>query len=163
MTQHNKKPLYSYPMRGFGIITIFLLLGPAVQTIAGTYLFHHWVGGKNLLVEIFDVLTQQAWPRILPGYSYYMPSVFLSGVLCSLPPSRGEGLSLSGSIGRTIFVSLCIQIFYLIVARPYMDQISSEDILRNLTFGFVQWIATGWICWIFATGFRLDKPVNDAQ
>ena len=102
MTQHNKKPLYSYPMRGFGIITIFLL-------------------------------------------------------------SRGEGLSLSGSIGRTIFVSLCIQIFYFIVARPYMDQISSEDILRNLTFGFVQWIATGWICWILATGFRLDKPVNDGQ
>ena len=161
MTNHNKTPLYSYPMRGFGIITIFLLLGPAVQTIAGVYLLHHWVGGTNLLVEIFDVFGNEVRPRFLSGYSYYMPSVFLSGVFCSLPPSRGLGLSLSTSIWRTILVSLCVEIFYLIMSRPYMEHMTSENILRGLSYGFIQWIFVGWVCWILATGFRLDKPVND--
>lgn len=160
MTDQKKNILYSYPMRGLGIIAIFLALGPAVQTIAGTYLFHHWIAGGNLLIEILDVFNNEARPRILPGYSYYMPSVFLSGILCSLPPSRGEGLSLSGAIVRTILVSLCVEIFYLIMSRPYMNQISSENILRSLAFGLIQWIAVGWICWIFATGFKLDKAVD---
>lgn len=161
MTDHNKSTLYSYPMRGFGVITIFLLLGPAVQTIVGVYLLHHWVGGTNLLVEIFDVFGNDVRPRFLSGYSYYMPSVFLSGVFCSLPPSRGLGLSLSTSIWRTILVSLCVEIFYLIMSRPYMEHMTSENILRGLSYGFIQWIFVGWVCWILATGFRLDKPVND--
>ncbi|WP_295733191.1 hypothetical protein [uncultured Bartonella sp.] len=161
MTDHNKSTLYSYPMRGFGVITIFLLLGPAVQTIVGVYLLHHWVGGTNLLVEIFDVFSNDVRPRFLSGYSYYMPSVFLSGVFCSLPPSRGLGLSLSTSIWRTILVSLCVEIFYLIMSRPYMEHMTSENILRGLSYGFIQWIFVGWVCWILATGFRLDKPVND--
>lgn len=161
MTDHNKSTLYSYPMRGFGVITIFLLLGPAVQTIVGVYLLHHWVGGTNLLVEIFDVFGNEVRPRFLSGYSYYMPSVFLSGVFCSLPPSRGLGLSLSTSIWRTILVSLCVEIFYLIMSRPYMEHMTSENILRGLSYGFIQWIFVGWVCWILATGFRLDKPVDD--
>ena len=161
MTDHNKSTLYSYPMRGFGVITIFLLLGPAVQTIVGVYLLHHWVGGTNLLVEIFDVFGNEVRPRFLSSYSYYMPSVFLSGVFCSLPPSRGLGLSLSTSIWRTILVSLCVEIFYLIMSRPYMEHMTSENILRGLSYGFIQWIFVGWVCWILATGFRLDKPVND--
>ena len=165
MTDHNKKPLYSYPMRGFGVITIFLLLGPAVQTIVGVYLLHHWVGGTNLLVEIFDVFGNEVRPRFLSGYSYYMPSVFLSGVFCSLPPSRGLGLSLSASIWRTILVSLCVEIFYIVMSQivtpePNMVHITSEDILRRLSYGFIQWIFVGWVCWILATGFRLDKPVE---
>ena len=160
MTDHNKSTLYSYPMRGFGVITIFLLLGPAVQTIVGVYLLHHWVGGTNLLVEIFDVFGNDVRPRFLSGYSYYMPSVFLSGVFCSLPPSRGLGLSLSTSIWRTILVSLCVEIFYLIMSRPYMEHMTSENILRGLSYGFIQWIFVGWVCWILATGFRLDKPVE---
>lgn len=161
MTNRKQPTLYSYPMRGFGVITIFLALGPAVQTIAGTYLLHHWAGGANLLVEIFDVFGNEAWPRLLSGYSYYMPSVFLSGVLCSLPPSRGLGLSLSGAIWRTILVSLCVEIFYLIMSRPYLNHIASENIVRNLAYGFVQWIFVGWVCWILATGFRLDKAVTE--
>ncbi|MBI0167925.1 hypothetical protein H3V13_08130 [Bartonella sp. M0280] len=165
MTNHNKTPLYSYPMRGFGIITIFLLLGPAVQTIAGVYLLHHWVGGTNLLVEIFDVFGNEVRPRFLSGYSYYMPSVFLSGVFCSLPPSRGLGLSLSASIWRTILVSLCVEIFYIVmsqivISEPNIEPMTSEDILRRLSYGFIQWIFVGWVCWILATGFRLDKPVE---
>ena len=160
MTDHNKSTLYSYPMRGFGVITIFLLLGPAVQTIVGVYLLHHWVGGTNLLVEIFDVFGNEVRPRFLSGYSYYMPSVFLSGVFCSLPPSRGLGLSLSTSIWRTILVSLCVEIFYLIMSRPYMEHMTSDNILRGLSYGFIQWIFVGWVCWILATGFRLDKPVE---
>ncbi|AQT46318.1 MULTISPECIES: hypothetical protein [Bartonella] len=161
MTDRNKSTLYSYPMRGFGIITIFLVLGPAVQTIVGTYLLHPWVGGSNLLVEIFDVFSDDACPKLLAGYSYYMPSVFLSGVFCSLPPSRGLGLSLSSAIWRTILVSLCVEIFYIIMSRPYMQHMTSENILRNLSYGFIQWIFVGWVCWILATGFRLDKPVVD--
>ncbi|MHC5306309.1 hypothetical protein [Bartonella sp. LJL80] len=161
MPDPSRKPLYSHPMRGLGIVAIFLALGPAVQTIVGTYLFHHWVGGANLLVEIFDVLSKEAWPRILPGYSYYMPSVFLSGIVCSLPPSRGEGLSLSGSIWRTILVSLCVEVFYLLMSQPYMQNVAGENIVRSLFFGLIQWIGVGWICWILATGFRLDKPVVD--
>lgn len=161
MTNHNKTTLYSYPMRGFGVITIFLALGPAVQTIVGSYLLHPWTGGANLLVEIFDVFSDEAWPRLLSGYSYYMPSVFLSGVFCSFPPSRGLGLSLSTSIWRTILVSLCVEVFYIFMSPPYMTNMTGENILRSLSYGFIQWIFVGWICWILATGFRLDKPVED--
>lgn len=161
MTNQHRTTLYSYPMRGFGVITIFLFLGPAVQTIAGTYLLHHWMGGANLLVEIFDVFSNEAYPRLLSGYSYYMPSVFLSGVFCSFPPSRGLGLSLSSSIWRTILVSLCVEIIYIVMSRPYMNNMTGENILRHLSYGFVQWIFVGWVCWILAAGFRLDKPVSE--
>ncbi|EJF91148.1 hypothetical protein [Bartonella tamiae] len=160
MAHTTKQKLYTYPMRGLSIIAIFLIVAPPIQTIIATYLTHQWVGGSNALIEFFDVYSNVAWPRILPGYSYYMPSVFLSGIVCSLGPSRGSGLTLTSAIIRTILVSFCVEFFYIWLSQPYMKTINAHNYLESLSFYLVQWIFAAFICWFVAKKFGLNQKIK---
>lgn len=155
--------LYSYPLRGMGTIAIFIALGPIISIIAASYLGHQWVGGSNLMIEIFDVVTKEASPNFRAAYSYYMPSVFISGVMCSLTPSRGEGLSLASAIKNTIVVSLLIEIILMLLTGLVVGKFNVDFIMRQLGYGLVQWIIVAWVCWLFATGFKLDKAVSSDE
>lgn len=156
MALKNEMPRFPYPVRGLSILAVFLVIAPPVQVVAEVFMQHAWVGGRQLLIEIVNVFQQNALPKILSGYSIYMPAVFIAGLWSGLGPARGAGLTLGGAIGHMIIAGLVLEFVYQAVVISFGGPFVGE----NVMVGLVQWIFSGWISWIVATWFRLDKPVQ---
>lgn len=160
MADKDFNQLFPYPLRGLGILAVFICVSPAIQAVIFKLFDHHWVGGSELLVEIFDVLLKQAFPSVLGGYTVYMPAAFIGGALCAVITARGTGLTLNSAIGRSIAGVLCIELLLAVVIMLYVPN-ASEIILTKLFAAIVAGIFAGWVCWIIATGFRLDKSAEE--
>lgn len=154
--------LFPYPLRGLGILAIFICVSPAVQAVIFKLFDHHWVGGSQLLIEISDVLFKQAFPAVLGGYTIYMPAAFISGALCALTTARGTGLTLNSTIFRSVIGVFCVELLLAIVTFIYVPS-ASEIILTKLLAAVVAAVFAGWICWVIATGFRLDKSAQENE
>lgn len=154
MSAKNEMPRFPYPMRGLGVIAIFLVVAPPVQVCVEIFMNYAWVGGRQLLVEIAQVIRENVLSGILPGYSIYMLPVFVAGVSSAIGPARGKALTAGGTIARMVMAGLVFEGIYQTVVVAS----GGSFMAGNVIIGMVQWILSGWLSWIVATGFWLDKP-----
>ncbi|WP_412057278.1 hypothetical protein [Bartonella sp. DGB2] len=155
----NQLPSYQYPLRGLAMLAIFLSLGPVIQTVIGSALLYPWMQINDIVTDIVILCRKDIWPRLAASYSYYLPSIFLSGLLCASPPAKGEGLSLKSAILRTITMGLLIEIVYFLILWPYQKN-NFTAIIQYFFFAFLQWSGTAILCWSIGTGFRLNQKIQ---
>jgi len=84
-------------------------------------------------------LQKNTLPAILPGYSVYMPPVFIAGLLSAVGPASGAGLTLGDSIGRMVVAGFAFEIVYqaavmsirwAFYGREYYDRYGAMDFFR---------------------------------
>jgi len=159
MPENNNYAIFSYPLRGLSILLIFICIGPPVQAVIAIFLAHKWQGGANVFYEFIKLVSDRAFPSIVPAYSTFLPAPLLAGLWTGGYGSRGFAITISGAIGRSIVMAVFAEM--LIVAIVYLQGVtlSSEFILTDLFSASIQGIGVGWISWIICTIFKYDKPV----
>lgn len=156
MVANNNKPPFPYPMRGLGIILIFLVLAPLAQVFVGAFMMHDWVGGRQLLVEISEVFQETASHKVLSGYSIYMPLAVFAGAWCGYSAAMGRSLSFGSVVSRMVITGFLLEVLFqlVVVLSGY------PLVVQGIIMSVVQWILSGAICWFAAKKFHLNKAVS---
>lgn len=161
---HNKVDgIFRYPIRGLGTLVIFICLGPVIQAIVAVCLKLDVPQGSAMISELWNAIFTKILPAIIPSYSEYLPGPLLTGIWAGLITAKGLPLTLKGSIGRAVVMTLLVEIFISAIANLAGGAIAADVLVRNLINTGVEAIVVGWCCWSLSTIFRLDKTANQAR
>jgi len=152
----NEKAMFPYPMRGLGVLVIFLIVSPPVYVLVDAFRGHQWIGGPQALIEFFEVSGKAIREQFLAAYSYYMPPAFIVGAWCAFKPARGAGVTLGGVLGRAIVAGFLFDLLFDIIIFYYLGKYFPGEFI---TTAMLRWVISGWVCWAVAKKFRLDKAV----
>lgn len=153
------KESYRYPLRGLGVMAIFICVGPFVQTIAALSLQHQFTVGSEIVVEYTNFFQQKILPSLIAGYSEFLPAPLLTGLWLGALAAKGQELKLTTIIGRAVVASLAVEVFIDLTLLIQGVPLTSEFLYANIRGCIIQAIAFGWVCFIIATIFRYhEKP-----
>jgi len=144
---------FSKPWRGIAVIIIWLAAAPPVQVIIAAFMGHDYIGGRRLLFEISNIFLHEALPKIMTGYSFYMPAVFLAALWSAWQPAKGAALTLGGAISRMVIVSLACEVFFQIFVVARGLPVQTDRFLLDI----VQAVISAFICWLIARRFGIAK------
>jgi len=156
MANNEEMLRFPYPWRGIAVIVLFLLLAPPVQVVVAAFMEHDFAGGRQILFEIGTVLQERVVPFLLAGYSFYMPPVFFAALWAAWRPAQGLALTMSGAIGRMVLCGLVCELFYQCFVVVAGGAWRADIVL----VGLVQWIISGFICWLVAAQLGLSRPAR---
>ncbi|KAA6404601.1 hypothetical protein [Candidatus Tokpelaia sp.] len=156
MTDNKEVMRFPYPWRGIGVLVVFLLLAPPVQVVVAAFMEHDFIGGRQILFEIGAVLRERVVPFLLSGYSFYMPPVFFAALMSAWRPAQGLALTVSGAIGRMVLCGLACEVFYQCFVVIAGGAWRADIVL----VGLVQWIISGFVCFLAAAQLGLSRPAR---
>jgi len=145
---------FPHPMRGIAALMLIIIVAPPVFVAVAAVMGHHFADSRQILFELGELARQHIVPQIMPGYSIFMPPVFLAAAWCGCKAANGAALSLIRVILPLLIATLgCEVLFQAIIVlsgAPWRPGFFAVDI--------VQAIIAGFICRLIGGFLKLAKP-----